>query len=141
MTNASVLKLRFVALPDFMKSKFQSFFSRASFPVVIALSLTGMEAATQIWNHAGPSNVWETGGATNWDAGAVWTDGNTAQFTAGSDTAITVTRTVGVEQINFGASWANNLTISGGIIDYGAFAGVINSSAVGTTGGLVNFLV
>jgi fibronectin-binding autotransporter adhesin len=118
-----------------MKSKFSSLFRCASLPVVISLSLTRIDAATQIWNHAGPNNVWETGGATNWDAAASWTAGNIAQFNAGVDVAVTVTGTVVAEQIVFGTGWANNLTISGGIIDFGASAGIINSSAVGTTGG------
>ncbi|MGA0900589.1 MAG: hypothetical protein ACO3SO_09315, partial [Luteolibacter sp.] len=104
-------------------------------PVPLTLAIGSSHAQTQVWDHAGATDVWDAGISANWDSGTTWTNNNTAQFDAGTDTSVTVSGTVEAASLSFGANWANDFSLIGDSIDFGASLGSIDSSAVSTTGG------
>lgn len=112
---------------------------------VLALALSPSTwAATYNWRTAGTStNIWSKDVAdTNWYVGsdttyATWVDGNAAYFDDTSDSLITVSGTLAPTSLTFGPTWSNSVTITGGTLAFGMLRGVINSSAVGTSGGRV----
>lgn len=116
-------------------------FQFAGILAALLLSLdpaTPLNAATYTWQTGGATNNWSTTGDANWfvDSGTVlssWGNGNAAVFNNTTDTSITVTGVVAPTSITFGATWANNLTLTGGTIAFGSLLGIIDSSAVGTT--------
>jgi autotransporter-associated beta strand protein len=61
-------------------------------------------AENQVWNDGGSDNVWSTN-AANWDAGAVWTNGNSAVFSGAGGTVtgetVDVSATVTVANVTF----------------------------------------
>ena len=61
-------------------------------------------AEDQVWNDGGADNVWSTN-AANWDAGAMWTNGNSAVFAGAGGTllgeTIDIAATVTVANVTF----------------------------------------
>ncbi len=66
----------------------------------VSVALAGAALAeSQVWNDSGADNVWSTN-APNWEAGAVWTNGNSAVF-AGLGETVDVGATVTVANVTF----------------------------------------
>lgn len=69
----------------------------------MAIVLVGQSwAADQVWLDANPDNTWSTS-VTNWDAGVVWVNGNSAIF-GGAGEAVDISGTVDVSNITFNVS-------------------------------------
>ncbi|MCB1224685.1 MAG: autotransporter-associated beta strand repeat-containing protein [Verrucomicrobiales bacterium] len=102
-----------------------------------------VSAADQTWDNGGSSLIWSTA-ATNWDAGAAWTDGNNAIFGSTGAGTINVDGAVLVKDITFNANGYDigdadtngTLTLaSGNAISVGAgLTATISESLAGTAG-------
>jgi len=119
---------------------FASLFRGNTLATAVVLTLAGLAsqnsayAAAQVYQDANISNVWDTTTA-NWDAGVVWTNGNTATF-GGTGESVTV-NAVSTAGITFGST---GYTLTGGTITLSAnstitanSAATINSAIAGGT--------
>ena len=68
----------------------------------VALGTFALQAADQVWNSSGASDVWSTN-AANWADGAVWTNGNSAVFgsAGGLGETVDISATVTVASVTF----------------------------------------
>lgn len=72
---------------------------------VVSIVLAGAaQAESQLWNDGGADNIWSTN-APNWEAGAVWTNGNSAIFSGGAGAllgeTVDISATVTVANVTF----------------------------------------
>lgn len=91
-----------------MKSRF----SLPGFNLLLLSCISSANAAVQTWQTANATNTWNLG-ATNWDAGVAWANGNDATFSGTAET-VTVgadTLTVGSITLSGTGSWAWNGTL------------------------------